>query len=156
MAAQDTASSDALRRALQNLPQELYDHIYNLTFTALADDTVRITKHHRFPAVLHVDHASRELAAAAHYSQNKFSTGKISHGVFLAWLEAIPPSHRGHIRDIRYDQGDPLQPDALSRCYSVLTLLIDVAEPSFRCIRDVIRVRDYERDASKWISLKGV
>lgn len=126
MAHEGPASAGTPSRLLQSLPQELYDRIYDLTFTAVAEDNIRMTKHFRFPAVLHVDHASRELAAAAYYSQNKVFTGTLLHGFFFAWLHAIPSSHRGHIRDIRYDQGDPLQPGRLSLLYAVLKLRIDL------------------------------
>lgn len=63
----------SLPELVQRLPQELYDEIYKLTFTAEPDTVVNIEHVNPFSAMLHVDARSREIFAESYYSTTHFT-----------------------------------------------------------------------------------
>ncbi|GIZ48081.1 hypothetical protein CKM354_001115600 [Cercospora kikuchii] len=122
MSASDAAPSHALRKGLLNLPQELYDRIYDLTFTAATKiriyrpghgDLVRqvlaelyekspsdiVVFDERLPHLFHVSRASRELFAKSYFG------GDGAVFVFYApvkiWRVPIEKCHWELIKDAR-------------------------------------------------------
>lgn len=59
-------SNATLATLLQSLPQELYDEIYELTFTADPTEAVDLESDNPFPERLYVNHHSRELFAKSY------------------------------------------------------------------------------------------
>lgn len=60
-----------MNHSLCKLPQELYDDIFDLVFTA--DSEVRsIDKHYRLPAQMHVSRATQEKFARSYYGEGTF------------------------------------------------------------------------------------
>ena len=70
--AQEEASRP-LSELLQSLPQELYDWIYKLTFSAEPNGEVDIETSNTFPALLHVDRLSRETFAVSYSTTTTFT-----------------------------------------------------------------------------------
>ena len=115
-----TDDSLALCTKLMTLPQELYDEIYDLTFTAsAASDMYTLPKHSQTrPAVfklqqkgikyttlkismlhlLHVDRESRTKYAKSFYSLSRFVVCGYSQTVHL--FDAIAPEHRPLVRSM--------------------------------------------------------
>ncbi|CAK1365435.1 hypothetical protein CB0940_10037 [Cercospora beticola] len=122
MSASDAAQCHALRKSLLNLPQELHDRIYDLTFTTAPKiriykpghgDLVRqvlaelhekspsniVVFDERLPHLLHVSRASRELFAKSYFG------GDGAVFVFYApvkiWRVPIEKCHWELIKDAR-------------------------------------------------------
>lgn len=114
----------SLRDLMQTLPQELYDEIFDMTFTA--DAGVRklntATKKRvlgkfssgstgwrdlyfysnvaaAFPAVLHVNRSTRAQFAKSYYGQGAF-VAVHDRQVARDWVEILPPDHRSLVRDV--------------------------------------------------------
>lgn len=68
--AKQPADTEKLNDLLQTLPQELYDEIQEYTFTI--NQPVEIDWDYRQPAVLRVDHTSREGYAASYHRDCTF------------------------------------------------------------------------------------
>lgn len=124
MAAEETAQ---LRTRLENLPQELYDEIYDLTFAAepgiryldrfvpegLKKDKIRpLFRGPDSVHLLHVDRASRAKFAKSYYGGSGAVFMATSHSdrhgrnrdgtrSCITWLLEVPESHREMIQDIR-------------------------------------------------------
>lgn len=86
---------------LQGLPQELYDKIYNLTFSAIRVPRATIDSHYRPPATLQVDQASRELFANVYYSTCNFRFRNMRK--FTTWVRAMTKPHLRLINHMTYD-----------------------------------------------------
>lgn len=98
-----------LREQLEDLPRELYDWIYKLTFT-VNSGFVKISKTGRdgpkdsprpspFPNLLHVSRASRSLYASKYYAQSIFVLRDSRVG--NDWLRSVPDEHMEHMQDVR-------------------------------------------------------
>jgi hypothetical protein len=73
---------------VQALPRELYDEIYNLTFTANGGE-IHVDKNYKPPAQLHVNRASRELFAKQYYGNTTFHFADPGTKVAGKWLGAL-------------------------------------------------------------------
>jgi hypothetical protein len=94
-------SADTLSTFLQTLPQELYDRIYELTFTA--DKAVHVV-HEKMPRGMHghrfaVDRTSRELFAQSYYGGGSAFIG-FNYAYIGQWLDRLPSAHRKFVRNI--------------------------------------------------------
>ena len=94
-------ATEDLAPLLQSLPQEIYDEIYELTFSATCTtpNTIEIdTKHYSPPSILQVDSASRRLAVPSYYSSHTF----VAHDekVLDAWLCSIACEHMDDLRKV--------------------------------------------------------
>lgn len=123
------ADSDTmeLRARLADLPQELYDTIFDFTFTAepgiryldrFSPDCTELCNARplfRVPDsvhLLHVDRTSRNQFARSYYGGDEavfvaayFSGGQeysCHSSTCCNWLESLPPDHRAMIRDVRF------------------------------------------------------
>ena len=101
---------DQLDDRVQSLPPELYNTIYDLTFTAysIQGANVELDSSYRPPSCLQVSKASRDEFAASYYahtifmfSQRASYTESITTGV--NWLVSLPPEHVAMIRCLRYN-----------------------------------------------------
>jgi len=94
-------ATEDLAPLLQSLPQEIYDEIYELTFSATCTtpNTIEIdTKHYSPPSILQVDTASRRLAALTYYSSHTFVA--YDQKVLDAWLCSIARKHMDDLREV--------------------------------------------------------
>lgn len=76
-----------LREHLETLPQELYDMIYDLTFTAEERVVYVLQRKHYPPHLLQVDHHSRQKFTASYYSSTTFLF--TSAGSCARWTDAL-------------------------------------------------------------------
>lgn len=81
---------------VQSLAPELFEHIYNLVFTADSGDK-QIDEHYKPPLQLSIDPKSR-AAFAKDYFPNTF-IGKNTEVINL-WLDALPTEHKVLIKEI--------------------------------------------------------
>lgn len=82
-------ATKSLAALVQSLPQELYDEIYDLTFTA--DDEPRVIyKDYTPPHLLHVDSASRAKYARSYYGSSTF---KLPLVFGEKWVRSVQASH---------------------------------------------------------------
>lgn len=66
-----TAPTPSLRDRIHALPQELFDEIYDLTFTVPTGKYIRITRS-TFPPVLQVNQEHRKALGKVYYLHNMF------------------------------------------------------------------------------------
>ncbi|KAM3424577.1 hypothetical protein BST61_g6571 [Cercospora zeina] len=89
----------ALSARMMALPQELFDEIYDRTFTANKKTRQIISASTgRPPHLLHIDRRSREKFAASYYRNTTFLVA--DHYVFGNWMEAldhVPPTAFGGV-----------------------------------------------------------
>ena len=149
------AGSDLSKR-IQNLPQELYDMIYEHTFTA-DTEKVEINADYKPPKLLAVDRASRHFYAKSHYGGRMFF---VAFGVndlrdLLRWLKSLSGDHQAMIREIRFEsphhyigseQGDhayakSLAAPALVSCRDEWVALLE--EEGLALVKDAVRVDGY-------------
>lgn len=117
-------SAEDLRKGLATLPQELYDTIYNLTFSAadgvrdlgevesrqrggprFAPSTVEVFRNHEGApfagkdsrALLQVDRASRAQFAASYYGGLFLAQSRLA---ALTWVKSVAPEHRALVREM--------------------------------------------------------
>lgn len=88
-------SSASLATLLQSLPQELYDEIYELVFTADQSEIVDLESDNPFPARLYVDHHSRELFAKSYYANTTFTLQRTRMDIFSRWAKSLSWRHYG-------------------------------------------------------------
>lgn len=102
-----------LRDRLLGLPQELYDTIYDFTFTVPNNTTIiiKLGRKMLLPAVMQVSHSTRQRLLAQYYTNNTFKPAEYSRRVLervtevFVWLSYIVPrKQRELIRD--YVVGD--------------------------------------------------
>ena len=75
-----STTGKSLPELVQALPQELYDEIYDLTFTADDNATVELRRDSKpFPSLLHVDRSSRDIFAKSYYANTTFT---LAHSYF--------------------------------------------------------------------------
>lgn len=76
----------SLRDLMQSLPQELYDEIYNLTFTA-NQKVLYVTRTYRPPHLTRIDHNSRTKFVASYYRNTTFLFTR--RRTFRRWKRAL-------------------------------------------------------------------
>lgn len=105
----------SLDEAVQCLPQELQDNILEFTVTSFTPNTVvKIEKGMRPPHLLHINRATRDMAAKAYYTTATFKfyyTWTLQDSVgykqreniwtLHQWLQSVPSKHRVLIASIR-------------------------------------------------------
>lgn len=79
---------DRLATLVQSLPRELFDEIFDLTFTLPKDLVTLIDKHHKEPSILQVDSATRKQVTAQYYATRFECT---DHNLLAQWLGLLPP-----------------------------------------------------------------
>ena len=85
---------------IQDLPQEVFDKIYDFTFTVPKGATCYIHQTSRPPSLLGVDRTSRSKYAHSYYGDTVFAL--YSATVAARWLVSLPPEHSSVITTIRY------------------------------------------------------
>ena len=149
------AANDISER-VQDLPQELYDIIYQYTFTAEFGE-VEINADYKTPKLLAVDRASRHLYAKSHYRGRTFCIAHLSndHRDLFRWLKSLPSDHQAMIREIRFEsphqysgheQDDhenakSLAGPALIRCHNDWVALLEAR--GFGIVKAAVRVDGY-------------
>lgn len=103
---------DQLHDRVQSLPPELYDYVYDLTFTAFPTQHAELGSTYRPPSCLQVSKASRAKFAASYYAHTTFIfTHSASHTESITtgvnWLVSLLPEHVAMIRCLRYDTEPP-------------------------------------------------
>lgn len=97
---------EQLASRVQSMPQELYDRIYESTFTFYAGHPIQIIHKSRSrnpykpPSTLAVDRASRKLATASLYPECTFEFELLS--AVEEWSKSLLPGHRVLLRDVRW------------------------------------------------------
>lgn len=86
------APTQTLRNQLDNLPQEIYDDIYELVFIA-KPSVVQIIYHkdYDFPRLLHVDQVSRATYAKSYFSNTSFIFADVYQATL--WLCLLSRDH---------------------------------------------------------------
>lgn len=126
--AQPAPDMVAIARRLQLVPQEIYDLIFEYTFTVDRTATnspgaqpavnlpyrssgVRIDLQHQPPEQLRIPMA-RDIFARSYYSSTAFTFS--SRLLLVAWLRSLQPEHLAYLTEARYDyNSEPTRdPDA--------------------------------------------
>lgn len=99
-APQFTAIPD-LRSRLEDLPPELYDYIFSLTFNT-HPSLRQIDSSYRPPHILQVDRTTRALAAKSYYGQGAtfYCT---NHEHCIRWLATLAPDHSQLLNEVRIE-----------------------------------------------------
>lgn len=84
---------------LRNLPQELFDLVYDMVFTADNGARVRIDNSYKPPCLLAVNRASHERYAKSYFHSSIFVM-KIN-AYSAMWLVSLPMQHHGFLHEIR-------------------------------------------------------
>lgn len=90
ISAMNDNKSHELRELLQRVPQELYDNIFELVFTADHEVVRNITRDYKPPVQLQVSRATRELFAESYYGHG--SSFSLNENV-KQWAERLPLEH---------------------------------------------------------------
>lgn len=93
------AALNMLPRLVQTLPRELYDDIYNLTFSAANPTTIVIGIPYSLPSELQVDRGSGTIFARSYYSQLQVRFEGRER--YLEWLAHLFPKYRHMITSIQ-------------------------------------------------------
>jgi hypothetical protein len=96
-------SKETLKTRLENLPQELYDEIFDYTFTP-DGSAITVGTKYKPPSTLHVNQKTREKVAIRYYSSTKFTFDK-EEAVLGKWLRCLQGAHRDIIGLIHFDTG---------------------------------------------------
>lgn len=89
------SSTDDLAKRVQDLPRELFDVIFDFTFTS-GPSTVHVNKFYKCPSILQVSRATRTLTADAYYGNTTFS---FENSLLMGqWLDAMEEKYVGRIR----------------------------------------------------------
>lgn len=95
-----------LHQLLQSLPQELYDHIFDFTFTKTPPHTIKLTASYQPPTCLQVSHHTRQTFAEAYYQNTTFELregdGTHRQKTLFRWLATLPRTHRRHLSAIEF------------------------------------------------------
>lgn len=115
-------TADELARGLQTLPSELYNIIYDLTFTTTPNNQPhRIDKTYKPPTTLQIDRASRSQAAQSFYTNITFNlpvkaglnepddailvngrlVDPVNDTLAHSWLLSLTPEHLRLLRKVR-------------------------------------------------------
>lgn len=99
---------------VQSLPQELFDSIYDLTFTP-ESEIVQIKCCHKPPHLLAVDRSSRRLFATRYYgSPNGFQVPGLAQverrSLMTPWLKSVHPTYRAMLLYVEYSMDDAYVP----------------------------------------------
>lgn len=105
--------SDKLPQLMCALPQEIYDKIYNLSFTidiAHSEDDesaqiVRIDNVYRPPAIMQVDRTTRRAVAADFYPNMHFHGTNAA--LLVRWLCSIPYTHLELLKYVEHGITEP-------------------------------------------------
>lgn len=93
------ACTDQLVSLLQGLPAELFNEIFEYTFTPTTSQ-VAITTAYRPPLELQISTLSREKFARRYYGSTKFIAGDMT--VLVHWLRHLRVKHIERLADVRY------------------------------------------------------
>ncbi|GIZ41527.1 hypothetical protein CKM354_000482900 [Cercospora kikuchii] len=94
----DTDDMDDLISRVHDLPPELFSRIYELVTAVDSELIIDITAAYRPPAIIQLDHSSREALCEQYYSSGtifRFETAK--EDVVLQWLGSVPVRFRSLI-----------------------------------------------------------
>lgn len=89
------AHQDTLPVLMQGLPQELYDTIYDLVFTAGQEPRYIGYREYDSPVQLQVDRASRKRFAKSYYGNG--ATFVFEGATNYTWVQTLPRSHSAQI-----------------------------------------------------------
>ncbi|CAK1358072.1 uncharacterized protein RHO25_007844 [Cercospora beticola] len=125
--------SSSLRDHLETLPQELYDKIYDFTFTAEEKVVYIFHCDDRPPHLLQVDRRSRQKFTASYYSSTTFLfTGA---GTFGLWVDALGHVPSTAFRSLYLRTPVPMDP---SLCANMLGSFIE----RFQEVEGTLRICD--------------
>jgi hypothetical protein len=89
-----------LQERLAGLPQELFEYIYDLTFTS--DERIQsIYEGYRPPSILQVDRSTRETFAETFYGREDAIFFCWDHEKCLKWLLSLPREHVAMLHHVR-------------------------------------------------------
>jgi hypothetical protein len=100
--------NDRLAHFVQDLPQELFDEIFDLA-TTITSTTINITEAYLPPKSLQIDIRSRGRLAKVYYETNTFAITDAA--VCLQWLESLAPEHSRCIKRMQRDALTPWERD---------------------------------------------
>ena len=99
----------SLAELVQNLPPELYNEVYKLTFTATAV-VVQIDRAYKPPSCLQVSRVTRDRFARPYYGPSIFYIHKT---LLAQWTKSLPRRHHSMPHEIRVHDDRPHQLDYL-------------------------------------------
>ncbi|CZT21199.1 uncharacterized protein RCC_07061 [Ramularia collo-cygni] len=96
-----------LRAHLEDLPQELYNEIYDLTFTSPVNTIICVEELQGGAAsqapcpwnLMQVSSGTRTMVAASYYSENVFIVRNVD--LLFTWLDGMPSVMRHLLKDVR-------------------------------------------------------
>lgn len=92
---------DDLTSRVHDLPPELFSRIYEFVTAIEPKLIVKITSTYRPPAILQLDHSSREELAKQYYGRGTvFRFANDDQNIVLVWLRSIPTRFRFLIRRV--------------------------------------------------------
>lgn len=106
-----TMSIDDLAAAVQSLPSELFDEIYDLTFTFDSKTCCVESRTYKPPSAIQVDRKSRSKAAKSYYNNTVFTFSTKGYDFEddadgKSWLASLPEDHVKALREIHLDFAD--------------------------------------------------
>lgn len=154
--AEPTSNTSGLAQLVQSLPQELYDSIYDFTFTTTfkPHDQIHVSKAkgYRVPSILQVDCASRSQAAASYYGTRAFYFNRRDE--LIAWVRSLPVEHQHLIREIRYDSLLFGYLSVADIGFTVSTLFNDMRRLGLHDMKGVFRVQHLALDPLEWVTVR--
>lgn len=106
-----SSNPTSLRQRLENLPQELYDKIFALTFTAQAC-TREVTFSYLPPTLLQVNRTSRQHFTKAYYG-NDATFRFADWDLLVKWLLSLTEQSEALVDRIELAHADHIEPFAL-------------------------------------------
>lgn len=143
-------ADDNLPALVQALPSELYNEIFELTFTV---NKREINTIHHPPALLHVTRATRQSFAKSYYGQG--SIFYVPKELLNKFICSLPNAHSSIITEIRVRENPTLR-DLLGRLMDIM-LATDDTSLTARTRRYILKVRaDFPDGKVKWMNLAVV
>ena len=90
-----------LPELMAGLSQEVWNNIYDFTFSAANDNEINIDASYAPPATLRIDQAINGAASAAYYSNCRFRAD--DRKVVVDRLVSLPFKHVDLLQDVQYD-----------------------------------------------------
>ena len=140
-----------LATCVHDLPGELFNQIYQLTFTA-KPGVRKIDKTYKPPSLLAVDRASRKLFAKSYYGGSGASFAWNSElkakEVLIRWLRSLTPHHRRLLTEVEavHNLNKDVSQVSEDRCCVVMPI------SGARSSRSLARI---DRSKQVWVDLQN-
>lgn len=96
----------SIKDRLETLPPEIYNHIFDLTFTLLAG-IHDITINYRPPSCLQINKSIRSKAMKSYYNESRFL---VHGGIIFQWLRSLPVAYIGRVHEVLVFDGEAAGP----------------------------------------------